>query len=192
MGEAQRWRVAIVDDRALARRELREAVQAAGGGVVGEAVRRAEAAALLARVRPDVLVVAARLPDGDGCAVAAEVGAQLPVVLLTDPGDESLLARAVQAGVMGWLARPVRRPEVAATLDLAIARHREIRELRRRLEERKLIERAKGLLMARYGLTEDEAFRRLRRTAMDRRESMATVARSLLVSESLLGDVPRA
>jgi response regulator NasT len=184
-----RWRVAIVDDHERSRVELRAAVWDAGGEVVGEATRCADAAPLLDRVVPDVAIVAVGLPDGDGISTAAALAASYPIVLLTSHTDGELIGRAVEAGVMGYLVKPLRRAELAPTLELAIARFREARELRQRLEERKLIERAKGVLMHRFQLTEEEAFRRLRRTAMDRREPMVMVARSLLVSESIARDV---
>jgi response regulator NasT len=161
-------------------------VYAAGGEVVGEAARRAEAMPLIERVRPDVVVVAVGLADGDGIGVAAEItAAGYAVVLCTSHRDEALVARARQAGVMAWLGKPLRAGDVAPTLDLAVARFAEARALRRRLEERKVIERAKGTLMRRWGLDEEEAFRRLRRAAMDSRRPMAEVARSLLLSASL-------
>lgn len=91
---------------------------------------------------------------------------------------------------MAYLLKPLRPAEVAPTLDLAIARFAETRRLRETLEGRKIIERAKGALIARGGLTEDEAFRRLRRTAMDSRRSMVDVARAVLVSESVVRGLP--
>lgn len=187
MGEP-RWRVAIVDDHERSRAELRAAVWGAGGEVVGEATRCADAAGL-ERVMPDVAIVAVGLPDGDGITTATALAASYPVVLLTSHTDGELIGRAVEAGVMGYLVKPLRRAELAPTLELAIARFRETRQLRQRLEERKVIERAKGVLMTRFRLSEEEAFRRLRRTAMDRREPMVAVARSLLVSESIARDV---
>ena len=91
---------------------------------------------------------------------------------------------------MAYLLKPLRPAELAPALDVAIARFRENRQLRQTLEGRKVIERAKGSLMARFGLTEDEAFRRLRRAAMDNRKPMVEIARALLVSESVARGVP--
>ena len=91
---------------------------------------------------------------------------------------------------MSYLLSRLRPAELAPVLDLAVARFGETRDLRRSLEERKIIERAKGRLMARYQLSEDEAFRRLRRAAMDSRRPMVDIARALLVSESVASDVP--
>ncbi len=179
--------MAIVDDHERSRADVRAAVWAAGGEVAGEATRCADALPLVARCGPDVAVFAVGLPDGDGIEAAGRVtaAATCPVVLLTSRTGEGLIERARAAGVMGYLLKPLRRPELAPALDLAVARFREARALQRRLEERKLIERAKGLLMRRYHVSEDDAFRRLRRTAMDRRTTMAEVARALLDAQAL-------
>ena len=182
-----RWRVAIVDDHERSRAALRSAVWAAGGEIVGETLRCADTLAMIRRTSPDVAVCAAGLPDGDGVQAAAQVTqADCPVVLLTSHTDEGLVERARAAGVMGFLLKPLRPAELAPALDLAIARFEETRQLKQSLEGRKVIERAKGTLMARLGLTEDEAFRRLRRAAMDSRRPMVDIARALLVSETVV------
>jgi two-component system, response regulator PdtaR len=186
---AKRWKVAILDDHERSRAALRAAIWAAGGEVAGETVRTAEAVDLVTRVSADVGIFAVGLPDGDGVAAAATVvQAGCPVVLFTSHTDELLVERARAAGVMAFLLKPLRAPELAPALDLAVARFRETRELRQTLEGRKVIERAKGTLMVRFGLTEDEAFRRLRRAAMDSRKTMVEIAKALLVSESIVRD----
>jgi response regulator NasT len=182
-----RWRVAIVDDHERSRSALRAAIWSAGGEVVGEAVRCADALPMIRRAEADVAVCAAGLPDGDGVQTAAQLTqAECPVVLFTSHTDESLVERARAAGVMGYLLKPLRPAELAPALDLAVARFAETRQLKQSLEGRKVIERAKGTLMARFGLTEDEAFKRLRRAAMDSRRPMVDIARALLVSENIL------
>ena len=189
-----RWRVVVLDDHEKSRRALRDAVRAAGGEVVGEAARRTDAGPLVRQASPDVAVIAVGLPDGDGVDAAAEVtsGLGCPVVLLTSRTGDDLVERARAAGVMAYLLKPLRAPELAPTLDLAVARFREVRALRQGLEERKLIERAKGQLMKRYGFSEEDAFRRLRRAAMDSRRTMADIARALLVSEAVTREGPTA
>jgi two-component system, response regulator PdtaR len=189
---SMRWRVAIVDDHERSRAALRAAIWAAGGEVVGEAVRCADALALVERVSPTVAIFAVGLPDGDGTEAAADVIAHgsCPVVLFTSHTDDLLVERATAAGVMAYLLKPLRPPELAPALDLAVARWQEARALRQRLDERKVIERAKGTLMTRHGLSEDEAFKRLRRTAMDTRRPMVEIARAVLVSESIAGPLP--
>lgn len=181
-----RWRVAIVDDHERSRTALRSAIWAAGGAIVGECVRCSDVLAMMRRASPDVLVCAAGLPDGDGVQAAAHVAqTDCPVVLFTSHTDEALVERARTAGVMGFLLKPLRPAELAPVLDLAIARFKDNRQLKQSLEGRKVIERAKGTLMARLGLTEDEAFRRLRRAAMDSRRPMVDIAKALLVSETV-------
>jgi len=101
------------------------------------------------------------------------------------------VARAQAGGVMAYLLKPLRPAELAPTLDLAVARFAETRQLRQTLEERKIIERAKGRVMERLNLTEDDAFRRLRRAAMNSRRPMVEIARALLVSESVTENLPR-
>jgi two-component system, response regulator PdtaR len=186
-----RWRVAILDDHERSRASLRAAIWAAGGAVVGEAVRCVDAVDLVRRTNPDVAVFAVGLPDGDGVDAARNViDAGCPVVLFTSHTRQDLVDRARAAGVMSYLLKPLRSAELAPVLDLAVARFRETRDLRRSLEDRKVIERAKGRLMARYQLSEDQAFHRLRRAAMDSRRPMVEIARALLVSESVASDVP--
>jgi two-component system, response regulator PdtaR len=182
-----RWRVAIVDDHERSRSALRAEIWAAGGEVVGESVRCADALAMVRRAAPDVVICAAGLPDGDGAQAAAQLTANdCPVVLFTSHTDEALVERARTAGIMAYLLKPLRPAELAPALDLAIARFAETRQLRQTLEDRKIIERAKGSLMARLGLSEDDAFKRLRRAAMDSRKPMVEVARALLVSQPVI------
>ena len=108
-----RWRVAIVDDHEPSRADVRAAVMAAGGEVAGEATRGTEAAAVISRARPDVVICAVGLPDGDGIAAAAEMTAGVPVVLFTSHTRDELVARAQSAGVMAYLLKPLRPAELA-------------------------------------------------------------------------------
>jgi len=190
---SSRWRVAIVDDHMPSRADVRAAVLAAGGEVAGEASRSADALAMVNSARPDVAIFAVGLPDGDGVSIAAAVISTTgcPVVLFTSHTRDELVARAQAGGVMAYLLKPLRPAELAPTLDLAVARFAETRQLRQTLEERKIIERAKGRVMERLNLTEDDAFRRLRRAAMNSRRPMVEIARALLVSESVTEDLPR-
>jgi len=189
---APRFKVAIVDDHERSRAALRAAIWAAGGEVSVEVTRRADALAAVTKAAPDVAVIAVGLADGDGVEAAAEIieKARCPVVLFTSRTKDDLVHRAREAGVIAFLLKPLRAAEVAPTLEIAIARFRESAKLAQALEERKVIERAKGLLMSRLGLSEDDAFRRLRRAAMDGRRPMVEVAQALLVSESLAQGEP--
>ena len=192
-GATARWRVAIVDDHERSRAALRAAIWAAGGEVAVEATRRVDALAAVTKAAPDVAVIAVGLADGDGVAAAAEViaRARCPVVLFTSKTSDELVRRAQEAGVIAFLLKPLRAAEVVPTLEIAIARFRESAKLVQALEERKVIERAKGLLMNRLGVSEDDAFKRLRRAAMDGRRPMVEVAQALLVSESVQQETGR-
>jgi AmiR/NasT family two-component response regulator len=189
-----RWTVVIVDDHASSWATVAETVTAQGGQVVGNGSRAEDAVSLVERYRPDVAIFAVRLPDGDGIEAAREVLSRgaCPVVLLTSHTEPEVTARAVGAGILAFLAKPLRPEELAPALDLAVLRYREISAvrkendtLRRTLETRKLVDRAKGILMTRLGLSEPEAFRRIQKTAMDTRKPMAEVAQALLLTEEL-------
>jgi len=186
------WRVLIIDDHAPSRAAVAEAVAAQGGQVVGNGSRAEDVLRLLDKYRPDVAVIAVGLPDDDGVQAAREVMtvSPCPVVMLTSHTDAPVVSRAVDAGVLGFLAKPVRAEELGPTLHVAVHRFREIEamreeneQLRRKLESRKLVERAKGVLMTRLGLSEPEAFRRIQKTAMDTRKPMAEVAQALLLTD---------
>src|SRR6266851_5952191 len=187
-----RWRVLIVDDHAPSRAAVAEAVGAQGGTVVGNGSRVEDAVRLVDKHRPDVVLLAVGLPDGDGVEAARRVMQTLPcaVVLLTSHADSEVVARAVEAGVLGFLVKPLRSAELGPALDVAVTRFSELEAVRsenealkRKLESRKLVDRAKGLLMTRLGLSEPEAFRRIQKTAMDTRKTMADVAQALLLAD---------
>jgi len=190
----QRWRVLIVDDHAQSRAAVAEAVRLQGGTVVGNGSRAEDAVRLVDKHRPDVLMLAVGLPDGDGVDAARQVMSTLPcpIVLLTSHADPAVAARAVDAGVLGFLVKPLRAEELGPALDVAVSRYRELEAVRKenealkqKLEARKLVDRAKGVLMTRLGLSEPEAFRRIQKTAMDTRKTMAEVARALLLTDGL-------
>ncbi len=188
--KSPRWRVAILDDHPRSRSELSAAILGAGGVVAAVSGNSRDTVEVIGRARPDVAIFAVGLADGDGVAAAQAVMAETPcpIVLFTSHRGDALIERAASAGVMGYLLKPLRPGELPPALDLAIARFGEIRELRQRLEARKLIERAKGLLMARQRLSEEQAFRALRRTAMNRRRSMAEIAQAVILAESTTGE----
>ena len=190
-----RWTVVIVDDHAPSRAATAEAVSAQGGQVLGNGSRAEDALRLVETHRPDVLICAVGLPGGaDGVEVTRRVmaAAASPVVLLTSHTDPEVSARAIEAGALGFLVKPLRPEELGPALDVAVSRFREIQAVRREnetlkrsLEGRKLIERAKGILMQRLGLSEPEAFRKIQKTAMDSRKPMTEVAQALLLTEEL-------
>ena len=190
----QRWRVLIVDDHAQSRAAVAEVVGLQGGTVVGNGSRAEDAVRLVDKHRPDVLLLAVGLPDGDGVDAARQVMSTrpCPIVLLTSHADTEVASRAVEAGVLGFLVKPLRAEELGPALDVAVSRFRELEAVRKenealkqKLESRKLVDRAKGVLMTRMGLTEPEAFRRIQKTAMDTRKTMAEVAQALLLTNTM-------
>ncbi len=183
-----------MDDHAPSRAAVAEAVIAQGGQVKGNGSRVEDVVHLVGKHRPDVVIMAVGLPDGDGVEAARQVMASgaCPVVMLTSHTDTAVAARAIGAGVLAFLVKPLRAEEVGPALDVAVSRFRELTAMRqenealkRTLETRKLIERAKGILMQRLGLSEPDAFRRIQKTAMDSRRPMAEVAQALLLTEEI-------
>jgi two-component system, response regulator PdtaR len=184
----------IIDDHAQSRAVVAEAVGSQGGAVVGNGSRVEDAVRLVDKHRPDVLLLAIGLSDGDGVEAARRVMAAVPcaIVLLTSHADPDVSARAVAAGVLGFLVKPLRSAELGPALDVAVTRfkdlevvRKEYEALRQKLESRKLVDRAKGLLMTRLGLSEPEAFRSIQKTAMDTRKTMAHVAQALLLADGM-------
>jgi two-component system, response regulator PdtaR len=185
-----RWRVALLGETLQARASLVETIHRTGGAIVLARVSTSEAVEALNRARPDVAIVAPQ-PTWHGGALLLRLRDQAccPVVLLAQGPSRRLLDEALEGGVMACLIEPVRAVQLASTLDLAVARFREMQGLRQALADRKVIERAKGLLMAREGLTEDEAFRRLRRSSMDTQRPLADTARAVLGAEVVAASV---
>ena len=182
-------RVLIAEDEALIRLDLAEMFAEEGFEVVGEAADGEQAVALALELRPDLVILDVKMPKKDGIEAAAEiVGEQVaPVVILTAFSQRELVERARDAGAMAYLVKPFSKADLLPAIELAVARYAETAALRaevadvtQRLEARKVIDRAKGLLMTHQKMTEPEAFRWIQRTAMDRRTSMQVVASAVL------------
>ncbi|MCO5223903.1 MAG: response regulator [Thermomicrobiales bacterium] len=186
-----RWRIIIADDESLIRLDLREMLTHLGYDVVAEAGDGRSAVDLAKRMRPDLLIMDIQMPDLDGIAAAEELTREkvAPVVLLTAYSDQVLVDRAREAGVVGYVVKPFREAELMPVIELSRARFEEFRTLEHEvgslkdaLETRKVVERAKGVLMEQYGLRESEAFHRIRKTSMDARKSMKEVADAILLA----------
>jgi len=191
---ATRWRIIIADDESLIRLDLREMLTHLGYDVIGEAGDGRGAMDLARRLRPDLLIMDIKMPDVDGIAAAEELTREriAPVVLVTAYSDQGLVDRAREAGVVGYVVKPFREAELMPVIELSRARFEEFRTLEREvgslkdaLETRKLIERAKGVLMESHGLRESEAFHRIRKTSMDARKSMKEVAEAILLAHEM-------
>jgi len=191
---AARWRIIIADDESLIRLDLREMLTHLGYDVIGEAADGNSAMELARRLRPDLVVMDIKMPDLDGISAAEELTREriAPVVLVTAYSDQGLVERAREAGVVGYVVKPFRETELMPVIELSRARfdefrtlEREVGDLRDALETRKLIERAKGILMEVHQLREAEAFHRIRKTSMDARKSMKEVAEAILLAHEM-------
>src|SRR5437763_605138 len=186
-------RVVVAEDEVLIRRDLVEMLTEEGYDVVGEAGDGESAVALATELRPDLVIMDIKMPVMDGIEAARLIAEAriAPVVILTAFSQRDLVERARDAGAMAYLVKPFQKRDLLPAIEMATSRFSEIRglelevtDLRERLEARKLIERAKGLLMSKHRLSEPEAFRWIQRAAMDNRTSMRAVADLVLSGES--------
>ncbi len=182
-------RVLVVEDEALIRLDLAEMLTEEGYVVAGEAGDGEAAITMARQLRPDLVIMDVKMPKVDGIVAAATIVEEriAPVVMLTAFSQRELIEQARDAGAMAYLVKPFARHELVPAIELAVSRFAERRALEDevatltdRLETRKVVDRAKGLLMARQEMTEPEAFRWIQRTAMDRRTTMKAVAQAVV------------
>lgn len=188
-------RILIAEDEELTRVMVRTQLEQLGYEVVGEAETGEDAVRLALQTRPDVVILDIRMPVMDGIEAARQIVSQHPcaVVFLTAYAEEELITQATQVGAYGYLLKPFRKQELAPAITLALtrfremqAKDREVRELQEALETRKLIERAKGILMDRLGLSEAEAFRRIHFMARNQNKTMKEIAQSVITTAEIL------
>src|SRR4051794_2057332 len=187
-------RLVIADDESLIRMNLKETLVGLGYLVVGEAGDGVSAITLARQLQPDLVVMDIKMPKLDGIQ-AAEVLTQeriAPVLLLTAYNDRELVDRARDAGVIAYLVKPFREADLLPMIEVAIARFAELRSLDKQLgdlqeamETRKIVERAKGILMETQGLTEPEAFRRIQQLSMNTRKPMKEIAQAIIIANQL-------
>ena len=182
-------RVLVAEDEALIRLDLVEMLREEGYQVVGEAGDGQEAVRLAEELRPDLVILDIKMPKMDGIEAASNIAGDriAPVVILTAFSQRDLVERARDAGAMAYLVKPFAKRDLVPAIELAVSRFTEVQaleaevnDLNERLEARKTIEKAKGLLMSKHNLSEPESFRWLQRTAMDRRTTMKAVAQAVL------------
>ena len=191
--ERQAMRVIIAEDEALIRMDLREMLAEEGHAVVGEARDGVEAVELAGRLRPDVVFMDISMPRMNGIDAAAAINDQrlAAVVIVTAFSQAALVEQASRAGAMAFVVKPFSRSDIIPAMQVAVSRFaeataliEEVADLSDRLETRKVVERAKGVLMAR-GMDEAEAFRRLQKQAMDRRKSLREVAEAVMLASDV-------
>jgi response regulator NasT len=184
-------KILIAEDETIIRLDLRELLENAGFEVCAEAKDGIEAVELAASTEPELAILDVKMPRLDGIDAARRILEErpIPIVMLTAYGQDELVSRAVEAGVFGYLVKPFREADLLPAIRTARARHEELAALREEAESlsealsaRKSIERAKGLLMAKEGLTEQEAFERLRRASQLAGRPLKVVADALIAT----------
>jgi two-component system, response regulator PdtaR len=194
-------RVLVAEDEALIRLDLAEMLKDEGYEVIGQAGDGQEAVEMAEELKPDLVIMDVKMPRRDGIDAAAEIASKriAPIVILTAFSQRDLVERARDAGAMAYLVKPFSINDLIPAIEVAVSRFNELTELERevetladRLETRKLVERAKGLLQSKQGMSEPEAFKWIQRAAMDRRTTMKRVAEVVLETLDTPKDTPSA
>jgi len=181
-------KVVVAEDEGLIRMDIVATLNESGYEVVGEAADGEEAVKLATELRPDLIVMDIKMPKLDGISATEKIAElKIPVVLLTAFSQSDLVKRAAEAGAMAYVTKPFKPTDLLPALQIALSRHEEITALEseiaditERLETRKLMDRAKSALQTKMNLTEPEAFRWIQKASMDRRLSMAQVAKTVI------------
>ena len=181
-------RVLVAEDEGLIRMDIVQTLTEAGYEVVAEAADGEAAVSLAAEHQPDVAVLDVKMPKLDGISAAEKLAElKIPVVMLTAFSQQDLVTRASEAGAMAYVVKPFKPEDLLPAITIALSRHEEIvaleaeiSDLSDRLETRKLMDRAKGLLQSKMALSEPDAFRWIQKASMDRRLSMAQVAKAVI------------
>jgi two-component system, response regulator PdtaR len=192
-------RVIIAEDEALIRLDLKEMLEEEGYSVVAEVGDGQQAVDRATELRPDLVILDIQMPVLDGLSAAEQIASAriAPVIVLTAFSQRELVERARDAGAMAYLVKPFSKNDLVPAIEVARARFTEmtaldgeVRTLEERLETRKVVEKAKGQLMAEQGITEAEAFRWIQRTAMNQRTSMKALAQSIIDAGAVADAVP--
>ena len=189
-------RVVIADDDVITRLDIREALEFQGYEVVGEAADGIDAVELCADLKPDVVLLDVKMPVMDGLTAAKIIGGagnDIAIIMLTAYNDKQFVDKAGEFGALGYLVKPVDEKSLTPTIEIAVKRLKELRELKKtvegqekKLEERKIIEKAKGILIQNNSISEDEAYKYLRTISMNKRKTIVEVAKIIIETESIL------
>lgn len=187
----ERRRVIIADDEILTLQDLKETLDGLGYLVVGTAGDGRSAVNLARQLRPDAVVMDIKMPDMDGIEAAKVLTEErvAPVILVTAYSEKALIQRAQEAGVVAYITKPFRPNDLAPAIEVGVARFQEFETLREEnrsmketLETRKLVDRAKGILMTSQGLNEADAFRKIQKMSMDTRRPMKDIAQAIIIT----------
>jgi len=191
-----RTRVIIADDESIIRLDLREMMESLGYLVVGEAGDGTSTVNLARELKPDIVIMDIKMPGLDGIDAAKILTEEkiAPVLLLTAYSQRELVQRAKEAGVAGYLVKPFREQDLEPAIEVALSRfeefktlEQEVEDLKEALETRKLVDRAKGILMDTQGLSEAGAFRKIQKMSMDKRVPMKEIAKAILIAQEAGG-----
>lgn len=187
-------RIVIADDESIIRLDLRKMLEEMGHNVVGEAGDGQKALELARTLKPDLVVLDIKMPVMDGLDAAKAIDEEkiAPVMLLTAFGQRDLIDRAKEAGVFAYLVKPFKESDLMPAIEVALARYLEMQDLetqigdlQSKLETRKIVDRAKGILMDKHGLSEAEAFRRIQQQSMNTRKSMKEIADAIIIAHEV-------
>lgn len=185
----QKLNILIADDEALIRLDLREMLSDAGHHIVGEAADGAQAVKLARELKPDFIIMDVKMPNMDGLEAAAIIGEEnlAPVLLLTAYSQQDIVEKASKAGVSAYLVKPVREEQLFPAMEIAASRFNELQELNKELldlknslETRKLVDRAKGILMTAHKISEQDAYRKMQQYSMAKRITLKALAESII------------
>lgn len=185
----QKLNILIADDEALIRLDLREMLSDAGHHIVGEAADGAQAVKLARELKPDFIIMDVKMPNMDGLDAAAIIGEEnlAPVLLLTAYSQQDIVEKASKAGVSAYLVKPVREEQLFPAMEIAASRFNELQELNKELldlkdslETRKLVDRAKGILMTAHKISEQDAYRKMQQYSMAKRITLKALAESII------------
>ncbi len=187
-------RIVIADDEPIIRLDLRKTLENMGHQVVGEAGDGAKALEVARELKPDILILDIKMPEMDGIEAAKIITTEgiAPVLLLTAYSQKDLVDRAKDAGVFAYLVKPFKEADLLPAMEIAISRYEEfveleneVSDLENKLDTRKSVDRAKGILMDQYGLKEQEAFRRIQVQSMNTRKSMREIAEAIIIAHNV-------
>ena len=185
----KKLRILLADDEAILRLDLREMLQDAGHEVIGEAANGEEAVKLARELQPDFIIMDVKMPIMDGITASKIIAEEniAPVLLLTAYSQQDIVDKATDAGVIAYLVKPIREEQLFPAMEVAVKRLAEVKSLNDELEQlkdsletRKLLDRAKGILMTAHGMTEQEAYRRMQQFSMAKRISLKELAESII------------
>jgi response regulator NasT len=192
----KKLRILIADDESIIRLDLKEMLEENGHTVIGEASDGKIAVELAEKLQPDLIVMDIKMPNLDGLGAVKQINHaaknRIPVVMVTAYSQPELVEQAVELGVFAYLVKPIKEGDIMPTIEVAMSRaeemnalEKEVENLKDALETRKLVERAKGILIETYGITEAEAFRKIQKLSMNSRKPIREIADAIILAREV-------